>query len=119
MPDLGIGTPAPFGALPRARLDPLSNFVADLSRGPGLWKEVENLKSLFEKNVSPVCAKRVVAHERRHRGRGRTARKWGVPGELQDGPLVEAVGRSKDSLKGGRTPLGEAGIRPGRASSTR
>ena len=106
MPDLGIGTPAPFGALPRARLDPLSNFVADLSWGPGLWKEVENLKSLFAKNVSPVCAKRVGAHERRHRGRGRTARKWGVSEELVAHSLIEVVGLSEGFWVGGPPPTG-------------
>ena len=92
---------SPVRSIARARLDPLSNFVADLSWGPGLWKEVENLKSLFAKNVSPVCAKRVGAHERRHRGRGRTARKWGVSEELVAHSLIEAVGLSEGFWVGG------------------
>ena len=39
----------PRSDLARARLDPLSNFVADLSWGPGLWKEVDVFQITFRK----------------------------------------------------------------------
>ena len=49
-----------------------------------------------------MSAKRVGAHERRHRARGRTPRKWGVSEELVAHSLIEAVGLSEGFWVGGR-----------------